>query len=220
MMSLYRPPASLKKHHKDLLKTAWSIRQGYDGTKLGCSFCIKVGTFGEITVHHKDGNEGHNDPNNVAPACWDCHMKEGWMVRRRKKAEATELERENALRSLAVSQMNMDNAAWEPKQSARMRFFYQNKLYHPKTGIAKDSGTVFGIKGLASQLKDMAGFGESVTYRRYLDDDLNAGYFVFIAAEKNPDGIDKIERSDKPYPLERLGLKEAKSRSEELKAQE
>ena len=94
MMSLYRPPASLKKHHKDLLKTAWSVRQGYDGTKLGCSFCIKVGTFGEMTVHHKDGNEGHNDPDNVAPACWDCHMKEGWMVRRRKKAEVAERERE------------------------------------------------------------------------------------------------------------------------------
>ena len=97
LMANYHPPLTLRTSHKNQLKVAWSARQGYDGSKLECSFCNKVKAFAEITVHHKDGNEEHNDPDNVAPGCWDCHMKEGWIVRRRKKAEASERERERGL---------------------------------------------------------------------------------------------------------------------------
>lgn len=94
IMANYRPPITLRTPHKKLLKTAWSIRQGYDGTKLECFFCHKLEDFGGITVHHQDNNEEHNDPDNLSPACWDCNRKEGNIVRLRKKAEVRERERE------------------------------------------------------------------------------------------------------------------------------
>ena len=90
----YRPPVHLRKNHKDYLKTAWSILAGYDGKELPCDFCNKVKEFAEITIHHKDGNEQHNTIENVCPACWECNDKEKWIVRRRKKAEVSERERD------------------------------------------------------------------------------------------------------------------------------
>lgn len=95
LLSMYRPLAYLRPEQKKLLKTVWSLDQGLDGTRLGCEYCKVVMDFSQITVHHRDGEESHNELPNLAPACWEDNRKEGWMVRRRKAAQASKSEREN-----------------------------------------------------------------------------------------------------------------------------
>jgi hypothetical protein len=52
-------------------------------------------------------------------------------------------------------------------------------------------------------LPDELGIGKSVTYRRYIEEDVAAGYFD----EREVDGETKIERTFKEYPKEKLGIK-------------
>lgn len=95
LLSMYRPLTYLRPEQKKLLKTVWSLEQGLDGMRLKCDFCKNVMDFSQITIHHKDGDESHNELPNLAPACWEDNRKEGWMVRRRKAAQASKSEKEN-----------------------------------------------------------------------------------------------------------------------------
>lgn len=192
----YRPPINLRKNHKDYLKTAWSVRAGYDGKKLPCDYCHKVKEFAEITIHHKDGNEQHNTIENVCPACWECNDKEKWIVRRRKKAEADERERE---RVLAVAEpapkFEMERVAGkasssETARAEKMRPRWDDWIAGRITRPSMDDhpcklwqNTLLGIREWCDllQISERAPaacqLGSSKTYWVYGKEDIQAGKF-------------------------------------------
>lgn len=198
LMALYRPPTRLKTPHKRLLKTAWSIRQGYDGSKLECLMCRRLGSFAEITVHHADNVEEHNDPDNLSPACWECNRKEGVLVRRRQKAQVAALEREARAQAVAEEHPAESESLQRHK---RERLAWNLKLYHPKTGFPQ--GSLVSKRGLPLQAPDWVGFGSSKTYWFYLEEDIASGYWEIRETKEG----DMVERTAKPFPLERMGMK-------------
>jgi HNH endonuclease len=197
-MALYRPPSRLKAPHKRLLKTAWSIRQGYDGSKLECFMCSKLGAFAEITVHHGDNIESHNDPDNLSPACWECNRKEGLLVRRRQKAEVASREREILAHMPERPQPGESDSLQRHKKE---RLAWNLWLYHPKTGFPQ--GSLVSRRGLPLQAPDQIGYGSSKTYWFYLEEDTASGYWEVRDTTEG----EKVERTAKQFPLERMGMK-------------
>jgi hypothetical protein len=201
MMAFYHPPTWLKKSHKDFLKTAWSIREGYDGSKLSCLFCGKVKELREITVHHKDGIETHNDPANLGPACKPCNETEGWAVRKRRQAE----DREKTAQTQAALQAGKPLLPYTSEESARsfgLRTKFNRWAYDPATGMAKDVGGTWHIKGLANQAVHGVGIvrgklGDSSTFEKYIKADLAGGIWNI----PDNDDPEKIERTSKPFPF-------------------
>jgi hypothetical protein len=196
-MVLYRPPTLLRKHHKDLLKTAWSIRQGYDGSKLECLMCRKLFDLSSITVHHRDNVEAHNDPDNLSPACWKCNKTESDMVRRRVKAEVATRERE-LLAQVSTSPQPGESESLQRHKKERLA--WNLWLYHPKTGFPE--GAVLSKRGLPLQAPDKIGYGSSKTYWFYMEEDIASGYWLI---QETTEG-DKVERTAKPFPLARMGM--------------
>ena len=198
LMALYRPPTLLKAPHKRLLKTAWSFRQGYDGSKLACLMCPKVLDFAGITVHHKDRVEAHSDPDNLSPACWECNRREGVLVRRRQKAQVASRERE-ILTHLPASAHPGESESLQRHKKERLA--WNLWLYHPKTGFPE--GSLVSKRGIPLQAVNVVGYGSSKTYWFYLEEDIAAGFWE---VRETTEG-DKVERTSKPFPPERMGMK-------------
>lgn len=197
VMALYHPPVRLKKNHKDLLKTAWSIKQGYDGSKLECLVCGVLRSLAEITVHHKDNAEEHNDPDNLEPACWECNRTEGVLVRRRLKAQVATRERELNAQAPVLAYPGESESLQRHKQQ---RLAFNIWLYHPKTGIPQ--GGLLSKRGTAMQAVDVVSMGSWKTYWSYVEEDIAGGYWE---RKDTPEG-EMIERTAKPFPLARMGM--------------
>lgn len=98
ILRAYRPPSELRPEHKDLLKTVWSVDQGFDGERARCVFCKVVKILRDMTVHHDDGVRSHNDFDNLSPACYPCNKDESLKVMRRQRAEVRSRERKSERR--------------------------------------------------------------------------------------------------------------------------
>ena len=199
LIANYRPPVTLRTSHKKQLKTAWSIRQGHDGSKCECFFCKNLKIFSDLTIHHRDGNEDHNDAENLTPACYECNRKEGWVVRLRKKAEVVERERE--LTAPTESQP-LEWSSEEGRRHDKMRYRWNNWIYHTNKGLGRNMGQRFNKESLPLLAVDILALGSSKTYAHYLKEDIAAGYWM----EFEEDGVTKIERSGKTFPPERMGI--------------
>ena len=203
VMGLYNPPARLRKKDKDLLKRVWSIQQGYLGSQLKCPGCNTLGSLGQISIHHKDGILSHNDPDNLEPACFECNRNEGAIVRRRVKAQVTQSEREQSRGPPSLPHVFIPNESESLQRHKKQRMGFNLWLYHPKNGLA-GQGALFSRRGIAMKAVDVVGMGSWKTYASYVDEDVVGGYW-----EQGPEGdvADILERTGKPFPLERLGMR-------------
>ena len=160
-----------------------------DGHK--CFFCGKSDIA--LIVEHLDRNPTNYDPGNLHWSCWSCNQK--------KELFPKPLPQERENEGPAHGEWSSEEGA----RSDRMTYRYRQELYHPKNGRMKDQGTRFGKTALAEWLEEWTGVGKSTTYLKYLSKDITAGYLN----QFEEDGMLKLERTEKPYPLERLGMKDA-----------
>jgi hypothetical protein len=156
-----------------------------DGHK--CFMCGRSDVY--LIIEHMDNDENNYAPANLHWACWSCNQKKG----------------KTSDRLLPQSVSENTRREWTSEEGARhdsMTYRYRNLLFHPHNGMMVNEGARVGLVKLSKKLPDLVGKGSSVTFRRYIEEDIEAGYFEV----KTEDGVDIIERTDKAYPLERLGV--------------
>lgn len=160
--------------------------------------CAKCERETDLEIDHIDGNPTNWKITNLRLLCHGCNISE----RNRLNGLGSVKERERESADAALTWSNE-----EGRRSSKMVPRYRAVMYHPKTGMFKDEGSRMPIVKLSHNLPELCGgLGSSITYRRYIEDDIASG---FLFRSEN-DGIEYVERTDKHYPLERLGMQAAK----------
>jgi hypothetical protein len=152
--------------------------------------CIMCGKEERLIIDHYDNNPDNYDEANLHWLCWADNVRKNLPQGLSKK------EREPSA-----------HANWGSKEGERhdkMRFLWDNLLYHPKTGLLATEGARVSKSKLPSKAIDFIGYGSSKTTAWYQKEDLDNGY---LAETKDEDGTPLVERTDKPFPLSKLGFK-------------
>ena len=168
-----------------------------DGHK--CFFCGRADVA--LIVEHMNNDEYDPNPENLHWACWPCNQRKNPRGPIPETALLKDV-RENR----AHTQTRGEWQSEEGRRHDQMTYRYRNLMFHPHNGLMVNEGSRVGLVKLSKKLPDLVGKGSSVTFRRYIEEDIEAGYFS-VAED---DGVDYIERTDRAYPLERLGIAEAR----------
>jgi hypothetical protein len=157
--------------------------------------CFICGETQGLIIDHWDNNPHNPDPANLHWLCWADNVRKNF--KSVPKQGLPEKEREpNA------------STRWSSKEGERhdtMRFVWDNLLYHPKTGILATTGSRVSKSKLPSWAIDRIGYGSSKTTAWYQKEDIDNGYLMDTRDE---DGTPLVERTDKLFPLSKLGFKE------------
>ena len=159
---------------------------------------------GDFEVHHV-GNRFDHRAGMLRVAC--CNHNRGHhdvdrgMVMPYSLSER-EKDKETSAPVLASADFHALPSSEETARSSRMTWRYRQQLFHPRTGMTRDAGTVVELKVMADVLEERCEEGKAQSYERYLRHDAAIGYFRLF----QEDGKDKLERTRLPYPLKRLGL--------------
>ncbi|MGA2665111.1 MAG: hypothetical protein ABSF83_09225 [Nitrososphaerales archaeon] len=164
-----------------------------------CFFCKLALGYGTPDIHHIDENPEDNRLYNLALAHHGCNSSDF----NQKKQHGIASSGHGGVRENG-GQRPAEWTTEEGRRSDKMTYCYRQFLYHPKTGLLRNGGQLFSIKWLAAMLPSELKIGKSVTYRRYIDEDIAGGFLEPTVI----DGTDKVERTTKPYPLELLEMRE------------
>ena len=162
-----------------------------DGHK--CFFCQRSDVY--LIIEHMDNDETNYAPSNLHWSCWSCNQK---------KAKTSDRLLPKGVRENQASAQRNEWTSEEGRIHDLLTYRYRNLLFHPHNGMMVNEGARVGLLKLSKKLPDLVGKGSSVTFRRYIEEDIEAGYFEV----KSEDGVDYIERTNKLYPNERLGIQE------------
>jgi hypothetical protein len=198
LLSIYHAPQRLRTHHRKIARSILSLKQGYDGLTKGRCFMGEERDLDLLQLHHKDGVESHNEIDNLDLACSTHNLQEDWIVRRRKKAELRQTEKEREKESVAsaglVAQPRTEQEAWEglnrdgvkapavepfavptsleTEKAERMRPAWDKWVRNMKKGpFAPDGKPKLRAIDLAEMAHHSLGEGSSETYRRYIKED-------------------------------------------------
>ena len=157
--------------------------------------CFICGTEQGLIIDHWDNDPTNYSPENLHWLCWPDNVKKN--VKSAPKQGLLEREREPTA-----------HAHWSSKEGERhdtMRFLWDNLLYHPATGLLAHQGARISKSKLPSIAIDFIGYGSSKTTAWYQKEDLDNGYLM---ETRDEDGTPMVERSEKLFPLSKLGIKE------------
>lgn len=156
--------------------------------------CFICGKGDGLIVGHLDDDEADMDPDNLRWFCWSHNQK--WKGRTRGLVPQKEREPQAHERK-----------EWSSKEGERhdtMRFLWDNLLYHPKAGLLAVEGARVSKSKLPSKAIDFIGYGSSKTTAWYQKEDLDNGY---LRETRDEDGTPLVERTAKPFPPSKLGMK-------------
>ena len=155
--------------------------------------CLMCGTEEGLIVEHWDNDQKNPSPDNLHWFCWSCNQK-----KKATQGLLPKIEREPKAGA---------EARWSSQEGERhdkMRFLWDNFLYHPATGILSNEGARISKSKLPSLAIDFIGFGSSKTTAWYQKEDLDNGY---LRETRDEDGTPFVERTGKPFPAPKLGMK-------------
>ena len=162
-----------------------------DGHK--CYFC--GASDRPLIIEHLDNVESNMDPENLHWSCWSCNQ------RKNPRGPQDALPERESKSGTGTPTEWSSREGWT---SAKMTERYRLRLYHPVTGMLKNPGTILPKKWLADMLPDELRIGKSTTYLKYIDEDIASGYLD----PNEVDGVVKLERTLKAYPMWKLGMKD------------
>ena len=143
-----------------------------------------------LWIEHMDNNSNNPSPSNLRLAHPSCN------------------EKKNPPHQLPQPVLSeRESESWSSAEGARsdkMRPRYRLAMYHPATGLFRNPGQQYPKQWTADILQEeLCKIGTATTYLKYIGADISAEYL----AEKQLDGTWFIERTLKPYPLEKLGMR-------------
>lgn len=178
-----------------MVKMILSLKQGYDGSKSRCIVCGREGETDPMDIHHFDGTESHNEIPNLAPADHPCNSS---LNGKKREATRRDLLDQSRLGSVSASEIGAgprastnertitdESPAWSSKEGAKhdiQRPVWNRWIIDLEKGPFRGNAKLYRKSlsdmapwGLARYLGLEEALGSSVTYRRFITEDVAGG---------------------------------------------
>jgi hypothetical protein len=149
-------------------------------------------------IDHIDGNPDNWSPENLRLLCHAHNISERNRIAGQRSNDLVSVNTVREVESVIKPQWMSNEGLRHDYQRPK----FNRWLYDPDVGLAHEEGARSHPKGLAKAAVHGVGLiqgklGSSVTYERYVDEDINGGFWLYCK-----DGSDEIERTGKPFPFE------------------